>query len=108
LTVLEQLFKLLFLFWQLTLANLPPGSIFCTALNLKLDKDDWQEYNEGSLGRKEVKTMANPINKVSYNCGCKFQTGKYAEAAAHVEQTGHTMTVLGTILPANKNSKKGA
>lgn len=36
---------------------------------------------------------------IKYHCGCKYTTTKRAEAKIHVAQTGHTMSVAGTVHP---------
>lgn len=45
-------------------------------------------------------------NNIKFQCGCGFKTDNYLEAALHVDSTGHTLDVLGTVQPDNKNTKK--
>lgn len=37
------------------------------------------------------------VKAIQYNCGCRFNTHKEAEAVDHVQKTGHTITALGSI-----------
>lgn len=43
---------------------------------------------------------------IRFHCGCGFSTTNPLEAALHVDSTGHTLDVLGTVQPDNKNNKK--
>ena len=45
------------------------------------------------------------LSKVFFNCGCGFKTDNPVLALAHVDETGHLMEAVGTIVPA-KNSKQ--
>jgi hypothetical protein len=42
------------------------------------------------------------VVKVKYNCGCRYETDKGAEAIAHSQATGHAIHVLGLIGPDSK------
>lgn len=39
---------------------------------------------------------------IQYSCGCGFVTRNIEKAIDHVEQTEHTITVLGKIMPDKK------
>ena len=41
--------------------------------------------------------MAEVQVRINYNCGCGFKTNELTEAANHCLQTGHQLSVLGTI-----------
>ena len=39
------------------------------------------------------------VVKVYYNCGCAFKTTDLVEAVTHASETGHQLSVIGTIKP---------
>lgn len=45
---------------------------------------------------------------VKFNCGCGFQCDNPMEAAIHADSKGHTLDVLGRILPEHKQEAKVA
>ncbi len=48
---------------------------------------------------QRVKTAVPLTTLVTYSCGCHFHTRKESEAKFHVTETGHTLTINGTIGP---------
>ena len=43
---------------------------------------------------------------VKFQCGCGFRTGNPLEAAIHADSKGHTLDVLGSVQPDNKDKKE--
>lgn len=43
---------------------------------------------------------------VKFQCGCKFTTTNPKEAERHVDSTGHTLDILGRVLPDSKVKKE--
>lgn len=48
------------------------------------------------------------VLSTTYNCGCTFTCHTWPEARRHVEETGHTMSIIGTArldyLPSKRDN----
>jgi hypothetical protein len=42
-------------------------------------------------------TVAEVKRELNCNCGCGFKADKITEAEKHTKNTGHAVTILGTI-----------
>ena len=41
--------------------------------------------------------------KLNVNCGCGYRTSRLEEANKHSDTTHHALTILGTMIPTDKN-----